>query len=517
MRVRDTSLQGVKLVEPPTNFEDFRGSYVELYNEEIYRAAGIDQDFVQDDISVSRRHVLRGIHGDQGTWKLVSCLHGRFHLVVVNWDPASPQFRQWEGFLLSDRNRLQVLIPPRFGNGHVVLSREAIFPLQADHLLRPGEPVHAPLERSRAGHLVARGRTDPVAAGLRLATVNAPLVTIVTICKNGGRFVRKCIESVLAQTLVDVEYVFQDGASTDGTLEIVREYQERFPGRIQLVSEPDGSPEEGFYRGLRRARGGIIGTCLVDEELLPHAAQWAAEAFADQPQCGAIYGDYQLIGPDGQVLERCPGGSFSLQRYLCHEMCPPFLSSFFRRECLRPIIEDPAVGTTRLGEIELWLRLAMAHPVNYLPEPVARFIDHPGRNTLNKAIYADLIPARIVLLEPFFADAGTPPEIAAMRSLVLGGMQLWAASMLMAGRAWPEAVAAIEAALAHDPDPARLLTAAEALGRVPPEEWPRGAGGSPGPGRRPPRGATPGVPLHSPEARGEPFRGDKDPVDPRTG
>jgi dTDP-4-dehydrorhamnose 3,5-epimerase len=127
MRVRDTSLQGVKLVEPPTNFEDFRGSYVELYNEEIYRAAGIDQDFVQDDISVSRRHVLRGIHGDQGTWKLVSCLHGRFHLVVVNWDPASPQFRQWEGFLLSDRNRLQVLIPPRFGNGHVVLSREAIF------------------------------------------------------------------------------------------------------------------------------------------------------------------------------------------------------------------------------------------------------------------------------------------------------------------------------------------------------------------------------------------------------
>jgi dTDP-4-dehydrorhamnose 3,5-epimerase len=127
MKVMDTTLAGVKLVVPPTNSEDFRGSYVELYNRELYRQAGIDQDFVQDDISTSSRHVLRGIHGDQETWKLVSCLKGRFHLVVVNWDPASPQYRQWEGFLLSDRNRLQVLIPPRHGNGHVVLSKEAIF------------------------------------------------------------------------------------------------------------------------------------------------------------------------------------------------------------------------------------------------------------------------------------------------------------------------------------------------------------------------------------------------------
>jgi dTDP-4-dehydrorhamnose 3,5-epimerase len=127
MKVMETSLAGVKLIEPPTNFEDFRGSYVELYNRELYQAAGIHQDFVQDDISTSTLNVLRGIHGDGETWKLVTCLRGRFHLVVVNWDPESPQYRRWEGFLLSDRNRLQVLIPPRFGNGHVVLSDEAIF------------------------------------------------------------------------------------------------------------------------------------------------------------------------------------------------------------------------------------------------------------------------------------------------------------------------------------------------------------------------------------------------------
>lgn len=125
--VRATRLDGVRVLEPTTSFEDFRGEYVEIYNRALALAAGIDVDFVQDDISISTQHVLRGIHGDDSTWKLISCLHGRFYLVVVNNDPESPQYLKWEGFTLSDRNRLQVLVPPRFGNGHLVLSDQAIF------------------------------------------------------------------------------------------------------------------------------------------------------------------------------------------------------------------------------------------------------------------------------------------------------------------------------------------------------------------------------------------------------
>ena len=127
MQVQSTKLEGVKLITPPTNFEDFRGSYVELYNHRLYHEAGIPLDFIQDDISTSRQHVLRGIHGDASTWKLISCLYGCFYLVVINNDPASPQYRQWQGFTLSDHNRLQVLVPPKFGNGHLVLTETAIF------------------------------------------------------------------------------------------------------------------------------------------------------------------------------------------------------------------------------------------------------------------------------------------------------------------------------------------------------------------------------------------------------
>lgn len=127
IEVSKTKLDGVLLIKPPTIFEDFRGTYVETYNEKLYTEAGIKVKFVQDDISVSSRNVLRGIHGDDKTWKLISCLYGKFYLVVVNWDNASSQFGQWESFVLSDQNRLQVLVPPRFGNGHVVLSEMAIF------------------------------------------------------------------------------------------------------------------------------------------------------------------------------------------------------------------------------------------------------------------------------------------------------------------------------------------------------------------------------------------------------
>ena len=127
MNVEKTALDGVLLITPPTLFEDWRGEYVETYNEQLYREHGIDVPFVQDDISVSDKHVLRGLHGDATTWKLISCLHGKFYLVVVNNDPDSSQYRKWTSFVLSDANRKQVLIPPKFGNGHLVLSDTAIF------------------------------------------------------------------------------------------------------------------------------------------------------------------------------------------------------------------------------------------------------------------------------------------------------------------------------------------------------------------------------------------------------
>jgi dTDP-4-dehydrorhamnose 3,5-epimerase len=126
IKVIKTDLAGVLLIEPYA-FNDHRGYYTETYNEALYIKNGIDIKFIQDDISVSKKDVLRGIHGDNVTWKLISCLHGEFYFVVVNCDKESKKFGKWQAFNLSDKNRLQVLVPPKHGNGHLALTDKIIF------------------------------------------------------------------------------------------------------------------------------------------------------------------------------------------------------------------------------------------------------------------------------------------------------------------------------------------------------------------------------------------------------
>ncbi len=126
MKVKKTNLEGVLKITLDT-FEDHRGYYIETYNEDLYNKNGIDIKFIQDDVSVSKKNVLRGIHGDRETWKLISCLEGEFYLLVVNNDENSKQYKQWESFILSEKNRIQILVPPNYGNGHLVLSKRTIF------------------------------------------------------------------------------------------------------------------------------------------------------------------------------------------------------------------------------------------------------------------------------------------------------------------------------------------------------------------------------------------------------
>jgi len=127
MKIEKTKLDGVLLITPDV-FKDHRGEYIETFNDgEYYPLFDYWMEWVQDDVSVSYYNVLRGIHGDWETWKLVSCLHGTICLVVVNNMLDTPQYYEHTQFILSDQNRQQVLIPPGFGNGHYVMSDKAIF------------------------------------------------------------------------------------------------------------------------------------------------------------------------------------------------------------------------------------------------------------------------------------------------------------------------------------------------------------------------------------------------------
>ena len=125
-KIEKTKLPDVKLIITDF-FEDFRGHYVETYNENEYTELGINVKFVRDDISTSTKGILRGIHYDSQTYKLIQCMYGKIYFVVVDMRKESNEYLKWEAFILSSSNRHQVLVPPGFGNGHLVLSDECIF------------------------------------------------------------------------------------------------------------------------------------------------------------------------------------------------------------------------------------------------------------------------------------------------------------------------------------------------------------------------------------------------------
>ena len=126
IKISKTNLDGVLLIDLDA-FNDFRGQYVETYNEDIYKKSGIDIKFVQDDIAVSSKGVLRGIHGDLKNWKLISCLQGEIYVVIVNCDIESKNFGKWQAFTLSGEKRQQILVPPKHGNSYLTLSEKSIY------------------------------------------------------------------------------------------------------------------------------------------------------------------------------------------------------------------------------------------------------------------------------------------------------------------------------------------------------------------------------------------------------
>ena len=124
----DTGIEGMFLVEP-TAFEDNRGYFMETYNENDFKDAGHDLTFVQDNQSKSSKGVLRGLHLQvkypQG--KLVRVIKGEVFDVGVDLRSDSKTYGKWFGAVLSDENKRQLYIPPKFAHGFLVLSDEAEF------------------------------------------------------------------------------------------------------------------------------------------------------------------------------------------------------------------------------------------------------------------------------------------------------------------------------------------------------------------------------------------------------
>lgn len=126
MTIKKSPILGLKIIYPHSTYKDNRGTYIESFNKRYYKKF-LKSEFLEDDFSLNKRNVFKGIHGDNKTWKLVSCIYGRCEAIIVNCNKKSKKFGLWEKFILSSDDYYQLLIPPSFGNSFLVLSKIAVY------------------------------------------------------------------------------------------------------------------------------------------------------------------------------------------------------------------------------------------------------------------------------------------------------------------------------------------------------------------------------------------------------
>lgn len=134
-------------------------------------------------------------------------------------------------------------------------------------------------------------------------------VSIITIVRNAETYIDRTIESVLAQTYPEIEYLIIDGASTDGTFAKVQRYQ----GRVtRMVSEPDAGIADAWNKGLRLSTGQVVGLLNAGDEYSIDAVEKAVASIKSGHDF--VYGDTDLVSDNGEVL-RSNRGRFSLWYY----------------------------------------------------------------------------------------------------------------------------------------------------------------------------------------------------------
>ena len=136
IKVTNTNLQDVKIIEPAV-FGDHRGFFTESYSEQDFKEAGITYNFVQDNHSLSSQPgVLRGLHfqkGEAAQTKLIRVVSGVVLDVIVDIRKGSPTYGKWEGYLLSEFNHRQLLVPKGFAHGFVTLTPNVNFLYKCDN------------------------------------------------------------------------------------------------------------------------------------------------------------------------------------------------------------------------------------------------------------------------------------------------------------------------------------------------------------------------------------------------
>ena len=245
-----------------------------------------------------------------------------------------------------------------------VLRRELFLPAQTSEISgKPRASAHRP-GSNNSGYLSPMAET--------------PLVSIVTPSFNQAHYLEATLLSVLNQDYPNLEYILVDGGSTDGSLEIIRRYADRF---AWWVSEKDRGQTEAINKGFAHAHGEILAWLNSDDTYAPHAISEAVAFLQSRPGLGLVYGNANFIDGDGRVIGRFPAAQTDYRRLRRGYVHIPQQASFWRADLWKKVGPlDPSFYFAM--DYDLWVRLARLAPLEYVPQVWANFRLHSAGKTV---------------------------------------------------------------------------------------------------------------------------------------
>ena len=222
-----------------------------------------------------------------------------------------------------------------------------------------------------------------------MTNANSPLVSIIIPSYNQAHFLEFTIQSVLEQDYPNIEIIVVDGGSTDGSLDIIKRYADRF---TWWVSEKDKGHADALNKGFARAKGGILAWLNSDDTYYPGAIADAVRVLQENPDVGMVYADADLTDENGKIIGRFASRQTDYKKLLRASVHIPQATTFFRADLYRQ------VGPLSLSlffafDYDLWVRLSKVSRLLYVPRRWATFRLHDAGKSVkdDDRCYPDML------------------------------------------------------------------------------------------------------------------------------
>ncbi len=203
-----------------------------------------------------------------------------------------------------------------------------------------------------------------------------PLVSIITPVRNGIKYLEICIQSVLNQSYPNIEHIFVDGGSTDGTLEVLASYKAKYLNRIRFISEPDRGAGEAWNKGWKMAKGDILGWLGSDDTYEPDTIATVVEFFKTNTDACFVFGGCNVINEEDKVMWTYPVRDYDFKELINDTNYIPCPSAFYKREVIERI---GYLDTRETGvELDYWIRVGKVFPLHRIEKTLSNFRVHKG-------------------------------------------------------------------------------------------------------------------------------------------